>query len=197
MELIKSGEHAGSSTDYNNFSFTPLTNGIKHEIEGSYTQTPRAYIARRESSTEDRTFGVKFTSMHFTGEENTFYFTITQFKYKIQGTLVIDGLEANNRIKKEGGEYTIRINLIPDDVPMPVGGKLKVQYSYLGIPRGTESTIATITDKNQYEYEVKLNIISNGTPDVIGLNFNIYMDEDDSSGYHNITRYTFNYYQNN
>lgn len=197
MELIKNGEHAGSSTDYDDFSFTPLADEIKHEIEGSYTQTPRAYIARRESSTEDRTFGVKFTYMHFTGEENTFYFTITQFKYKIKGTLVIEGLEADSRIKQEGGEYAIRINLTPDDVPMPIGAKLKVQYSYLGIPRGTESTIASITSASQYEYKVKLNIIPNNTPDVIGLNFNIYMAEDDSSGYHDITRYTFNYYQNN
>ena len=195
--MIKSGDHVGSSTDYNDFSFTPLADAIKHEIEGSYTQTPRAYIARRESSTEDRTFGVKFTSMHFTGEESTFYFTITQLKYRIKGTLVIEGLEADSRIKQEGGEYTIRINLTPDDVPMPIGARLKVQYSYLGIPRGAESTIASITSASQYEYEVKLNIIPNGTPDVIGLNFKIYMAEDDSSGYHDITRYTFNYYQNN
>ena len=197
MELIKSGDHAGTSKDFNDFSFTPLATGVKHEIEGSYTQTPKAYIARRESRTEDRTFGVKFTSMHFTGEESTFYFTITQLKYSIQGALVINNLEDNNRIKKEGGKYTIHIDLTPDDVPMPVGAKLKVQYSYLGISRGTESTIATITDANQYGYEVELDIIPNNTPDVIGLKFNIYMAEGASSGYRDITKTTFYYYQNN
>ena len=64
MELIKNGEHAGTSMDFDDFSFEPLAIGVTHEIEGSYTQTPKAYIARKESRNEDRTFGVKFHALH-------------------------------------------------------------------------------------------------------------------------------------
>ena len=67
--------------------------------------------------------------MHFTGEENTYYFTIKQNGYSISGKLSINNLEDNNRIKKEGGKYTIHIKLTPDDVPMPVGAELKVPYT--------------------------------------------------------------------
>ena len=195
MELIKNGEHAGTSTDFEDFSFKPLAIGVTHEIEGSYTQTPKAYIARRESRNEDRTFGVKFTSMHFTGEENTYYFTIKQNGYSISGKLSINNLEDNNRIKKEGGKYTIHIELTPDDVPMPVGAELKVRYTYLGASRGEESTIATTIDERQREYDVELNILPNDTPDVIGLVFHVYMNEKGSLGYREIT--SDSYYQNN
>ena len=195
MELIKNGEHAGTSTDFEDFSFKPLAIGVTHEIEGSYTQTPKAYIARRESRNEDRTFGVKFTSMHFTGEENTYYFTIKQNGYSISGKLSINNLEDNNRIKKEGGKYTIHIELTPDDVPMPVGAELKVRYTYLGASRGEESTIATTINDSQREYDVELNILPNDTPDVIGLVFYVYMNEKGSLGYREIT--SDSYYQNN
>lgn len=196
MELIKNGEHAGTSTDFNDFSFEPLATGITHKIEGSYSQNPKVYIARKESRTEDRTFGVKFTSMHFTGEESTFYFTIKQLKYSIKGLPTIQNLEANNRIKKEGGKYTIHIDLTPDDVPMPVGAKLRVQYSYLDTPRGEVSTEATITNTNQYGYDVELNILPNDTPDVIGLKFSVYMAEGNTQ-YREITDGIHYYYQNN
>lgn len=195
MELIKSGEHAGTSTDFDDFSFEPLATGVTHEIEGSYTQIPKAYIARRESRNEDRTFGVKFTSMHFTGEENTYYFTIKQNGYSISGRLSINNLEDNNRIKEEGGKYTIHIELTPDDVPMPVGAELKVRYTYLGASRGEESTIATTVNESQREYDVELNILPNDTPDVIGLVFHVYMNEKGSLGYREIT--SDSYYQNN
>ena len=195
MELIKSGDHVGTSIDFDDFSFAPLAIGVTHEIEGSYTQTPKAYIARRESRNEDRTFGVKFTSMHFTGEENTYYFTIKQNGYSISGKLSINNLEDNNRIKKEGGKYTIHIKLTPDDVPMPVGAELKVRYTYLGTSRGEESTIATTINDNQREYDVELNILPNNTPDVIGLVFHVYMNEKGSLGYREIT--SDSYYQNN
>ena len=195
MELIKSGDHAGTSLDFEDFSFKPLAIGVTHEIEGSYTQTPKAYIARRESRNESRTFGVKFTSMHFTGEENTYYFTIKQNGYSISGKLSINTLEDNNRIKKEGGKYTIHIELTPDDVPMPVGAELKVRYTYLGASRGEESTIATTINESQREYEVELNILPNDTPDVIGLVFHVYMNEKDGLGYREIT--SDSYYQNN
>ena len=194
MELIKNGEHAGTSMDFDDFSFEPLAIGVTHEIEGSYTQTPKAYIARKESRNEDRTFGVKFTSMHFTGEENTYYFTIKQNRYSISGRLSINNLEDNNRIKKGGGKYTIHIELTPDDVPMPVGAELKVRYTYLGASRGEESTIATTINESQREYEVELNILPNNTPDVIGLVFHVYMNES-SLGYREIT--SDSYYQNN
>ena len=194
MELIKNGEHAGTSMDFDDFSFEPLAIGVTHEIEGSYTQTPKAYIARKESRNEDRTFGVKFTSMHFTGEETTYYFTIKQNRYSISGRLSINNLEDNNRIKKGGGKYTIHIELTPDDVPMPVGAELKVRYTYLGASRGEESTIATTINESQREYEVELNILPNNTPDVIGLVFHVYMNES-SLGYREIT--SDSYYQNN
>ena len=197
MELIQSGPHVDTSADFNDFSFEPLATRITHEIEGSYTQTPKVYIARRESRTQNRSFGVKFTSMHFTGEENTYYFTITQQAYSIVGTLSINNLEDNNRIKKVGGKYTIHIELSPNDVPMPVGAELKVRYSYLGAPRGTESTIATITDEKQYGYDVVLDILPNHTPDVIGLGFYVDMNEKDGSGYRQITPGDNYYYQNN
>ena len=195
MELIQGGDHAGTSLDFEDFSFKPLAIGVTHEIEGSYTQTPKAYIARGESRNEDRTFGVKFTSMHFTGEENTYYFTIKQNGYSISGKLSINNLEDNNRIKKEGGKYTIHIKLTPDDVPMPVGAELKVRYTYLGASRGEESTIATTIDERQREYDVELNILPNDTPDVIGLVFHVYMNEKGSLGYREIT--SDSYYQNN
>lgn len=195
MELIKSGEHAGTSTDFDDFSFEPLAIGVTHEIEGSYTQIPKAYIARRESRNEDRTFGVKFTSMHFTGEETTYYFTINQNGYSISGRLSINNLEDNNRIKKGGGKYTIHIELTPDDVPMPVGAELKVRYAYLGLPRGEESTIATTINDSQREYDVELDILPNNTPDVIGMVFYVDMDEKDGLGYRQIT--SDSYYQNN
>lgn len=198
MELIKSGDHAGTSTDFNDFSFEPLATGVKHEVEGSYSQTPKAYIARRESRTEERTFGIKFTSMHFNGKENIFYFTIKQQKYVIEGTPTIQNLEENNRIKKDGDKYTIHIDLTPNDVPMPIGAKLKIQYTYLGNPRGTESTVATIADARQYGYDVEINIIPNDTPDVIGLQFRVYIDEGTGSGYRDIRKGgTGYYYQNN
>ena len=167
-----------------------------HEIEGSYTQTPKAYIARRESRTEDRTFGVKFTSMHFTGEETTYYFTITQNRYSIRGIPSINGLGTDNRIKGEGGKYTIHIELTPDYVAMPTGAQLKVRYTYLSAPRGEESTVATITDGNQHGYDVELNILANDTPDVIGLSFVVYMKEKDESGYRDISSSSYSYYQN-
>nr|WP_303794886.1 hypothetical protein [Bacteroides intestinalis] len=195
MELIKNGEHAGTSMDFDDFSFEPLAIGVTHEIEGSYTQTPKAYIARKESRNEDRTFGVKFTSMHFTGEETTYYFTIKQNRYSISGRLSINNLEDNNRIKKGGGKYTIHIELTPDDVPMPVGAELKVRYTYLGASRGEESTIATTINDSQREYDVELNILPNDTPDVIGLVFYVYMNEKGSLGYREIT--SDSYYQNN
>ena len=195
MELIKNGEHAGTSMDFDDFSFEPLAIGVTHEIEGSYTQTPKAYIARKESRNEDRTFGVKFTSMHFTGEETTYYFTIKQNRYSISGRLSINNLEDNNRIKKGGGKYTIHIELTPDDVPMPVGAELKVRYTYLGASRGEESTIATTINDSQREYDVELNILPNDTPDVIGLVFHVYMNEKGSLGYREIT--SDSYYQNN
>ena len=195
MELIKNGEHAGTSMDFDDFSFEPLAIGVTHEIEGSYTQTPKAYIARRASRNESRTFGVKFTSMHFTGEENTYYFTIKQNRYSISGRLSINNLEDNNRIKKGGGKYTIHIELTPDDVPMPVGAELKVRYTYLGASRGEESTIATTINDSQREYDVELNILPNDTPDVIGLVFYVYMNEKGSLGYREIT--SDSYYQNN
>ena len=195
MELIQGGDHAGTSTNFEDFSFKPLAIGVTHEIEGSYTQTPKAYIARRESRTEDRTFGVKFTSMHFTGEETTYYFTIKQNRYSIRGRLSINNLEDNNRIKKGGGKYTIHIELTPDDVPMPVGAELKVRYTYLGASRGEESTIATTINDSQREYDVELNILPNDTPDVIGLVFYVYMNEKGSLGYREIT--SDSYYQNN
>ena len=195
MELIQSGAHVGTSMNFEDFSFTPLAAGVMHEIEGSYTQTPKAYIARRASRNESRTFGVKFTSMHFTGEENTYYFTIKQNGYSISGKLSINNLEDNNRIKKEGGKYTIHIELTPDDVPMPVGAELKVRYTYLGTSRGEESTIATTINAIQREYDVVLNILPNDTPDVIGLVFHVYMNEKDGLGYREIT--SDSYYQNN
>ena len=196
MELIKSGDHVGTSMNFDDFSFTPLATGVMHEIEGSYTQTPKAYIARRESRTEDRTFGVKFTSMHFTGEETTYYFTITQNRYSIRGIPSINGLGTDNRIKGEGGKYTIHIELTPDDVAMPTGAQLKVRYTYLSAPRGEESTVATITDGNQHGYDVELNILANDTPDVIGLSFVVYMKEKDESGYRDISSSSYSYYQN-
>lgn len=196
MELIKSGDHAGTSMNFDDFSFAPLATGVTHEIEGSYTQTPKAYIARRESRTEDRTFGVKFTSMHFTGEETTYYFTITQSRYSIKGIPSINGLGTDNRIKGEGGKYTIHIELTPDDVAMPTGAQLKVRYTYLSAPRGEESTVATITDGNQHGYDVELNILANDTPDVIGLSFVVYMKEKDESGYRDISSSSYSYYQN-
>lgn len=196
MELIKSGDHAGTSTDFNDFSFEPLATGVKHEIEGSYSQTPKAYIARKVSRKEDRTFGIKFTSMHFTGEETTYYFTIKQIKYDITGIPTIQNLEENNRIKKEGGKYTIHIELAPNDVPMPIGAKLKISYAYLGVARGTESTEATIIAENQYGYDVEIDIIPNDTPDVIGLQFYIHMDEGTGLGYRDISKENY-YYQNN
>lgn len=193
MELIKSGQGVGTG-DSNDFSFAPLIAGsdVKHEFIGSYSQTPKAYIKRKESRTEDRSFGVKFTSMHFNGETNTYYFTITQYRYSIRGELAIDNLEANNRLNVNGGNYTMHITLTPNDVPMPVGAKLKIDYSYHGTLRGT-SEIVTTTATDKYEYETKMQIQKNDTPDVIGLRFAIYMDE--GSGYREIGN--ANYYQNN
>lgn len=136
--------------------------------------------------------------MHFNGKENIFYFTIKQQKYVIEGTPTIQNLEENNRIKKDGDKYTIHIDLTPNDVPMPIGAKLKIQYTYLGNPRGTESTVATIADARQYGYDVEINIIPNDTPDVIGLQFRVYIDEGTGSGYRDITKGgTGYYYQNN
>ena len=192
LELIKDGEHKGSSTDYDDFSFEPLSgSGAVHLFEGSYSQSPKAYIARRESRTEDRTFGVKFTSMHFNGEEQTFYFTITQKRYSIKGILSIDNIEENGNIKTEGGKYALHINLTPDDVPMPVGAVLKVSYTYLDAVRAT-SQIVPVTATDKYEYETEIDMLPNGTPDVIGLRFSIMMDE--GTGYKEIGY--ANYYQN-
>ena len=195
MELIKSGEHAGTSPEFNDFSFEPIATRITHVVEGSYSQTPKVYIARKESRTEDRTFGIKFTSMHFTGEENTYYFMIKQNKYTITGYPTILNLDENNRIKKEGGKYTIHIELEPTDVPMPVGAKLRVRYTYLDNYRG-ESAEINITNERQYVYDVDIDMEPNNTPDVIGLRFYVDMKEVDQN-YRDITRSTAYYYQNN
>lgn len=178
LELITNGEHKGTSDDFDDFSFAPLTAGaeIKHSVEGSYSQTPKAYIARRVSRTENRSFGVKFTSIHFNGEEETYYFMLTQYKYDIVGKPTIDGINKSDRIPVGEGTYTIHITLSPGDVPMPVGASLQVEYTYLNTVRGT-SNIVTTTAEDKYDYDVTLKITDNGTPDVIGLIFNVYMTE--------------------
>jgi hypothetical protein len=129
--------------------------------------------------------------MHFNGEEQTFYFTITQKRYSIKGTLSIDNIEENGNIKTEGGKYTLHINLTPDDVLMPMGADLKVSYTYLDAVRAT-SQIVPVTAADKYEYETEIDMLPNGTPDVIGLRFSIMMDE--GTGYKEIGY--ANYYQN-
>jgi hypothetical protein len=54
-----------------------------------------------------------------------------------------------------------------------------------------------LLNATQYGYDVEINIIPNDTPDVIGLKFNVYMDEGNGSGYRDITQGTIYYYQNN
>lgn len=198
IELIKSGGDKGSSNDFNDFSFAPFTAdpaGVQHVVEGGYSAVPHVYVKRRESRTEDRTFKMRFTSIHFDGTETTYDFTVAQRKYDIRGLLnVVDGLDSNKWFPVAANKYTLKITLAPNDVSMPVGAKLKVTYWYHNTLRGT-STETITTAANQYEYEVTMDVQANGTVDVIGLNFKIFMDEKADGNYVNIGN--ADYYQNN
>lgn len=175
LELVKSGPDKGTSNDFDDFSFAPFTSGVTHTIEGSYASTPKLYIKRKESRTEDRTFVMRFTSIHFNGEEHTYLFTIKQSRFHFKGNIVIRGIPDNKWLPGEAAKYTLHLDITPKDVVMPAGEKLTVRYSYLGqnIVESTEAFTSTGT----YDYDVELDIPANNTPDEIMIVLQVFMGE--------------------
>lgn len=171
LELITSGDGVGTSAEFNDFSFVPPSDSRYplHMVEGNYTGSPYVYMKRKES-TSDRTFGVKFTSIHFNGEELEHKLKVTQFRYSLKAEMTptphFDNNE--NKIPVGGGRYTMHITLSPADISMPAEGSIKIELGYHGTLKATSSE-ATLN--GGYEYDVILEIPKNETPDIIGLDF--------------------------
>lgn len=171
FELITSGTGVGSATEFDDFSFVPPGDPQYplHVMEGAYSAAPKVYVKRKESTT-DRTFGVKFSSIHYNGEELEHLLTVTQQKYTIRAEMTPTPSFDNdeNRIPLLGGTYNMHILLTPDDITMPAVGSIKIELYYHGILKST-STVAALTGSR--EYDVELVIPKNETPDIIGLDF--------------------------
>lgn len=166
--LVTSGADAGSTNEFDDFSFAAGDNVI-HTTHGSNTQNIPVYVKRKES-TSSRSFRVKVEGIGLDGEKKSTLLTVSQSGYTLRAKTELSNI---GNIPQERNSYTTTINLTPTDITLPAG-KLFLQVSY-GDALRSESTKVDI-EPDKYNYNVNVTIHENTSPSAINLTVNIFLD---------------------
>lgn len=167
LTLITSGPEAGSSNEFDDFSFAPGGTSV-HTVTTRYGEPVPVYVKRKESRSI-RTFKVRIEGIGFDGKEESQLVTVTQKGYGLRGSFT--GV-SDERIPKAGATYNLTVTLTPDDVALPEG-TVHVEARYLDNPPATTELRRVSPDTYVYS-DMEITIGENLTPDVIGIKFEVY-----------------------
>lgn len=165
--LITVGPDMGTATELDDFSFEPGDTNV-HTYSGSLDKDIPVYIKRKEI-TSSRTFKIKVEGMGYDGKTVSQIVTATQSGYTLNGRI---DLLPEEKMPKAGKTYSLTVNLTPTDISLPAG-TLRVDAKYLDTVIASTNTVVTVPDVYSYP-GMDITIPENQTPDIIGINFEIY-----------------------
>lgn len=174
LELITSGDNVGTATAFDDFSFAPFTEPVKHSVIGSYSKEIK-YHVKKWYSFPSRNFVLKLTYKHIDGTGGTIVdnslggkTVIWQKELRYETAILVDGYE-NCILPAESKKYTIKVTVKPvDDTVIPAGLNFTIALQNVGeatFPPPVESNVIT-TEKGKYEYMTEIEIPSNATSDM-------------------------------